>query len=72
MIYLHENGLVHRDLKIKSVMLISVFEAEVIDSGLARIHECLSDGYLFAEDSLIKRIETLVYMSLKILNEKRI
>ena len=40
--YIHKKGLIHRDLKIENIMLNSVFEAKIVDFGLAKIDECFN------------------------------
>ena len=41
--FIHKKGLIHRDLKIDNIRLNCIFEAKIIDFGLVRIHEILSD-----------------------------
>lgn len=68
--YIHKKGLIHRDLKIENIMLNSVFEAKVVDFGLVRIHESLSDDYSFVNESMTKGVGTLAYMSPEMIGEK--
>lgn len=68
--YIHQNGLIYRDLKIENIMLNSVFETKLIDFGLVRIHECLNPNFSFVSDSLTKGLGTFAYMSPEMLNEE--
>lgn len=51
--YIHKNGMINHDLKIKNTLLNSFFEAKLIDFGFVRIYECLSDDYSSVNNSLI-------------------
>lgn len=68
--YIHKHGLIHRDLKIDNIRLNCVYEAQIIDFGLVRIHECLTEGYSFVESSMTKGVGTLAYMSPEMLSEE--
>lgn len=68
--FIHKKGLIHRDLKIDNIRLNCIFEAKIIDFGLVRIHEILSDKYSFVQESMTKGVGTFAYMSPEMLNQE--
>ena len=68
--FIHEKGLIHRDLKIENIMLNSFFETKVVDFGLASISEFVIDGFSQKNKSLTKGIGTFAYMSPEMANEE--
>ena len=68
--YLHEKGMMHRDLKIENIMLNSFFETKLVDFGYAKISESVLNEYSFVSDSLTKGIGTFAYMSPEMVNEE--
>lgn len=68
--YLHQKGIIHRDLKIENIMLNSVYETKLVDFGLIRITESALEEYSFVEDSLTRGVGTLAYMSPEMINEE--
>ncbi|KAK8843865.1 hypothetical protein M9Y10_024941 [Tritrichomonas musculus] len=68
--YLHEKGMMHRDLKIENIMLNSLFETKLVDFGYVKISESVLNEYSFVGDSLTKGIGTFAYMSPEMVNEE--
>ena len=68
--FIHNKGLIHRDLKVENIMLNSVYEYKVVDFGLVRIHEFLDSEYSFVQDSLTRGVGTFAYMSPEMLNNE--
>lgn len=65
MMYIHKNGIIHRDLKLENVMLNSIFEAKIIDFDQCHVKD---DQEL--DESKTKGIGTLPYMSPEMLNKE--
>ncbi|KAK8884757.1 hypothetical protein M9Y10_043877 [Tritrichomonas musculus] len=61
--YIHKLKMIHRDLKIENIMLNPVYEAKIIDFGLARVEE-------ISQDSLTKGVGTFHYMSPEMANQE--
>lgn len=68
MFYIHKHNLIHRDLKAENIMLNDAFEVKLIDFGLIKIDEMLSD-YSFVDSTRTKGVGTFYYMSPEMLNE---
>lgn len=66
MMYIHKNGIIHRDLKLENVMLNSIFEAKIID-----FDQCHVKDYQELNESLTKGIGTLDYMSPEMINKEK-
>ena len=66
MLHLHTLGMMHRDLKIESIMMNSVSEAKVIDFDLVHVNEQFASSF---NDTLAKGVGTLAYMSPEMQNE---
>lgn len=66
--YIHKRGLIHRDLKIENIMMNSVFEAKIVDFGLAKIDECFNQSE--NDQSFTRGVGTLAYMSPEMVSEK--
>lgn len=67
--FIHNQKMIHRDVKIENIMLNSVFEAKVVDFGLVRINEYFSRES-FVTTSMTKGVGTLSYMSPEMLSEE--
>ena len=65
MLHIHEHGMIHRDLKLENVMVNYIFEAQLIDFGLAHV-----DAMKNTMTSMTKGIGTLAYMSPEMSNEE--
>ncbi|KAK8837967.1 hypothetical protein M9Y10_035911 [Tritrichomonas musculus] len=65
MLHIHEHGMIHRDLKHENVMVNYIFEAQLIDFGLAHV-----DAMKSTMTSMTKGIGTLAYMSPEMSNEE--
>ena len=65
MLHIHEHGMIHRDLKLENVMVNYIFEAQLIDFGLAHV-----DAMKSTMTSMTKGIGTLAYMSPEMSNEE--
>lgn len=64
--FIHKIGMIHRDLKIKNIMLNSGLEAKVIDFDLVHVTKNVVDN---TNISMTKGIGTLAYMSPEMQNE---
>lgn len=62
---IHSFGLMHRDLKVKNIMMNSIFESKIIDFGLVYVSS-LTDSH----NSLTKGVGTFSYMSPEMLKEE--
>lgn len=65
MSHLHRRGIMHFNLKLKKIMMNSVFDSKIIDFGLVHVSEISVTG-----TSLIKGVGTLAYMSPEMVNEE--
>lgn len=65
MSHIHEKGMIHRDLKLENVMVNYIFEAQLIDFGLAHIDEMKN-----TMSTLSKGVGTFAYMSPEMQNEE--
>ena len=66
MSHIHKHGMIHRDLKLENVMVNYIFEAQLIDFGLAYVDEMKTTTFT----SKTKGIGTLAYMSPEMANEE--
>ena len=57
------------DSKIDNIMLNSIFNAKIVDFGLVRFNEFLSNESSFVKNSMSKGVGTMAYMSPEMLNE---
>lgn len=69
MLFIHNSGMIHRDLKIENIMLTEDNTVKLIDFGLVKIYESLSDDYSFTKESMTKGVGTFYYMSPEMLSE---
>ena len=65
MLHIHDQGMIHRDLKLENVIVNYIFEAQLIDFGLAYV-----DALNNTMTSLTKGICTPAYMSPEMSNEE--
>lgn len=53
--FLHDKGMMHRDLKIENIMLNALLETKIVDFGYVKLSECVLNDYSYVDDSLNKR-----------------
>lgn len=68
--FLHDKGMMHRDLKIENIMLNALLETKIVDFGYVKLSECVLNDYSYVDDSLTKGIATFAYMSPEMVNEE--
>ncbi|KAK8888726.1 hypothetical protein M9Y10_033460 [Tritrichomonas musculus] len=69
--FLHEKGMMHRDLKTESIMLNSLLQTKLVDFGNVKISEkVLADDFSLSGESLTKGIGSFAYMSPEMANEE--
>lgn len=70
--YIHEIGMMHRNLKVENIMLNSLSMTKLVDFGLVRIEEMAFDGFSFDKEtlSLTKGLGTFAYMSPEMAREE--
>jgi len=69
-VYMHDNDMVHRDLKLENILLSTEhsedeFNVKVTDFGLAHMR-------LLPDDDMVSRCGTLYYMAPEVLNTKHV
>lgn len=70
MSYIHQKGLIHRDLKVDNIMIDSQWNIKLIDFGLVSIDQFLNSNYSLIAKSMTKGVGTLAFMSPEMLNEE--
>ncbi|KAK8842223.1 hypothetical protein M9Y10_026455 [Tritrichomonas musculus] len=68
--YLHEKGLIYRDLNIDNIILNSFFNAKLIDFGLVRVNELLFGKEMMNSISMTKGVGDGAYMPPEMMNDE--
>ncbi len=71
MLFIHNHGLIHRDLKIDNIRLNSLLESKIADLNLVKINDLINQTVSQSQSSFVKNLGDAIYMSPELLKEEK-
>lgn len=69
MAYIHQHGIIHRNLNIDNIMLDLNYNVKLINFAQAKIVECLLGPETYSISSMTKNIGSMLFMSPEMMND---